>query len=215
MAYRFAVIARFALAAIGAAGVIAESTDGVAAFSFSATAKPLFTSAVERADPPKGWGDFCAQYASECEGKARDPRGIILTPEIWQTIGDVNQFVNASIRPIPNMEHRDWHFAEDGRGDCKDYVLVKRQKLIEAGLPRESLLISIVRTPQRHLHAVLIAHTDQGDFVLDNLSPWVAIWSKTDYQFIKRQSQQDPNAWVYIDADPRQDGAVWIAHGLI
>src|SRR5260370_3178207 len=213
MAYRFAVIVRLALVTIGVAGLILGSTDAVQAYSLSPTVKPIFTTAVEKADPPKGWAEFCAHYASECEGGARIPRGIILTPEISQTINDVNQFVNVQIRPMPNMEHRDWHFAEDGRGDCKDYVLVKRQKLIEAGLPRESLLITIVRTPQSHLHAVLIAHTDQGDFVLDNLSPWVAIWSKTNYEFIKRQSQLDPNAWVYIGDDPPRQDAVLIAHG--
>jgi predicted transglutaminase-like cysteine proteinase len=215
MAYRFAVIVRFALTAIGAVGLILGTIDPLQAYSLSPTVKPIFTTALEKATPPKGWVEFCAHYASECEGEARIPRGIILTPEISQTINDVNQFVNAQIRPIPNMEHRDWHFAEDGQGDCKDYVLVKRQKLIEAGLPRESLLITIVRTPQSHLHAVLIAHTDRGDFVLDNLSPWVAIWSKTNYEFIKRQSQLDPNAWVYIGDDPPREDAVWIAHGLI
>jgi predicted transglutaminase-like cysteine proteinase len=57
------------------------------------------------------------------------------------------------------------------RFGCKDYVLVKRRKLIEAGVPRESLLIAIVWTAQEQGHAVLIAHTDRGDFVLDNLMP--------------------------------------------
>lgn len=212
MVFRFAVIG-LALAAITVASLFIGS-GAIQAASLSPTAKPIFTTAVEKAYPPKGWAEFCAQYASECDGKMRAPRGIILTPQTWQLIVDVNQSVNSRIQPILGMAHHDWSFAEDGRGDCKDYVLVKREKLIETGLPPEALLITIVRTPQHNLHAVLIAHTDQGDFVLDNLSPKVALWFDSSYEYIKRQSQLDPNTWVYIDDDPPRDGEVWIAHGL-
>jgi predicted transglutaminase-like cysteine proteinase len=206
MANRCAVVARFALVAISIAGLTAASIGGVQAFSSARTGKPLFTAAVDKAEPPPGWSDFCAQYASECESKTRTPRAIILTSERWRTISDVNEYVNEHIQPMTDVERRGrenvWSYAEDGRGDCKDYVLVKRQKLIEAGLPRESLLITIVWTAREQGHAVLIAHTDRGDFVLDNLWPNVMLWSDTDYQFVERQSETDPNAWVYIDGGP-------------
>src|SRR5438067_3947717 len=99
MAYRFVVIARLALAAIGAAGFTAGSTGGVQASSFSPSAKPLFTMAVEKAEPPPGWADFCAEHVSECEGKAVSPRNIVLMPKIWQTIVGVNKWVNDHIWP--------------------------------------------------------------------------------------------------------------------
>jgi predicted transglutaminase-like cysteine proteinase len=219
MAYRLTVIVRFALLAIGVAGFTARSIDGVQASSVSPTAKPLFTTAVEKAEPPPGWTDFCAEHIAECEGKTASPRNIVLTSKSWRTIVGANKWVNDHIWPKTDFERQGkenvWSFGEDGRGDCKDYVLVKRQKLIEAGLPREALLITIVWTPQARGHAVLIARTDQGDFVLDNLSYEVMFWSETDYRFVERQSETDPNAWVYIDGGPPIGGDIWIAHGLI
>jgi predicted transglutaminase-like cysteine proteinase len=221
MAYRFEVIGRFAVLVTAVAGLLAGSCR-VEANPFLPTPKPLFTAAVEKANPPPGWAEFCANYVSECEAPKTTrgiPRSIVLTQEMWETITAVNQSVNTSVQPVPDRIHRGrpnvWAFAEDGRGDCKDYVLVKRQKLIEAGLPPESLLVTIVWTPHENGHAVLIARTDRGDFVLDNLSPTVVIWSDTPYQYVERQSDSDPNAWVYIDGHPPRADEVWIAHGLI
>ena len=38
-----------------------------------------------------------------------------------------------------------WNYPDDGYGDCEDYVLQKRKMLIQAGWPREALLITVVR----------------------------------------------------------------------
>jgi predicted transglutaminase-like cysteine proteinase len=215
MAVRFAVIARFAFAAIAIEALTAGSIDSHAA-SFSATKRPLFTAGLEKATPPNGWAEYCTRYVPECDVKPSTPRNIVLSPATWETIIGVNEWVNDHIKPIKRWDRiNEWSYAEDGRGDCKDYVLVKRQKLIESGLPREALLITIVWTQQDQGHAVLIARTDKGDFVLDNLSSKVVAWSDTDYEFVKRQSQSDPNDWVYIDGDPLAKGLIWIAHGLI
>jgi len=210
---------RFALAAVGLVGLTAASISGVQAFSSARTGKPLYTAAFDKAEPPPGWSEFCAEHFSECLNKARSPRSITVTPENWLMIIDVNEHVNEQIRPMTQAERRGrenlWSFAEDGRGDCKDYVLVKRRKLIEAGLPREALLITIVWTPQEQGHAVLMVRTDRGDFVLDNLLPNVMLWSETNYQFVERQSETDPNAWVYIDGGPPIGSDILLAHGLI
>src|SRR5437763_13452273 len=120
MAYRFAVIARFALAAIALPGLIAGSTNVVHAFSLSRTPKPLFTAAVEKANPPPGWTEFCGHYVSECEAKPKIERSIpptiVLTSETWETITAVNEWVNTHIRPMRDMQHRGrinvWAFAE-------------------------------------------------------------------------------------------------------
>jgi predicted transglutaminase-like cysteine proteinase len=219
MAHRCAVVIRFALAAMSIAVLIPVSIGGVQAFSSTRTGKPLFTGAADKAESPPGWSDFCAQYSGECEGKTRTPRVIVITSQMWRMISDVNEYVNAHIQPMTEAERRGkenvWSFAEDGRGDCKDYVLVKRRKLVEAGLPRESLLVAIVWTAQEQGHAVLIAHTDRGDFVLDNLMPNIMLWSDAAYQFVERQSETDPNAWVYIDGGPAIGGDILLAHGLI
>jgi predicted transglutaminase-like cysteine proteinase len=205
MAHRFAFAAAFAFAAIAIEAFATGPVDSAHAVLLSPTARPYFTAVVEKAEPPSGWAEFCTRYTSECDVKPNTPRNIVISSETWETIFGVNKWVNEHIIPMTDIEHwgrlNVWSYAEDGRGDCKDYVLVKRRKLIELGLPREALLIAIVWTQQNHGHAVLIARTDRGDHVLDNLSPNVVLWFDTGYEFVKRQSQSDPNAWVYIDGD--------------
>ena len=95
-----------------------------------------------------------------------------------------------------------WNYPDDGYGDCEDYVLLKRRMLMQAGWPREALLITVVRDKKGDGHAVLTVKTDQGEFILDNQEPQILPWTKTGYRFVKRQSQSDPNLWVSL-GEPR------------
>ena len=61
-----------------------------------------------------------------------------------------------------------WNYPDDGYGDCEDYALLKRRMLIEAGWPREALLMTVVRDKRGDGHAVLTVKTDKGEFILDN-----------------------------------------------
>jgi predicted transglutaminase-like cysteine proteinase len=74
--------------------------------------------------------------------------------------------------------------------------------LVEAGWPREALLMTVVRERNGNGHAVLTVKTDKGEFVLDNQEERILLWSETSYRFVKRQSQTDPNRWVSL-GDPR------------
>ena len=87
----------------------------------------------------------------------------------------------------------------DRKGDCEDFVLLKRRDLIDKGWPVGALLITVVRQQNGDGHAVLTVLTDRGDLVLDNLEPRVKLWSQTDYQYVKRQSEFDTGKWVAID----------------
>ena len=53
-----------------------------------------------------------------------------------------------------------WNYPDDGYGDCEDYVLLKRRMLMQAGWPREALLITVVRDKKGDGHAVLTVKTD-------------------------------------------------------
>ena len=85
-------------------------------------------------------------------------------------------------------------------------MLLKRRMLMEAGWPREALLITVVRDQKGDGHAVLTVKTDRGEFVLDNQNEQVVLWSESGYRFVKRQSQSDPNVWVSL-GDPRAAAA--------
>lgn len=172
---------------------------------------PQFTTVVENARPPVGWNAFCARYPNECNPASNEPRIVELTPKTWQLIVSANKWANKNIKPMTDRERwgtiNKWVYPDDGYGDCKAYALTKRRILMKAGLPREALLLTIVWTKQNKGHAVLIVRTNKGDFVLDNLTSKVLLWSKTTHDFVKRQSQTDPNAWVFIDGDRKTESS--------
>ncbi|WP_425329980.1 transglutaminase-like cysteine peptidase [Terrirubrum flagellatum] len=155
---------------------------------------------------PIGWVDFCSRYRSECDVTALPSRDVQMTPQLWKTLVTINARVNAAIEPVSDMDHwgvaERWDFAEDGKGDCEDYVLVKRRALIAAGLPRQALLVTIVRDKKDEGHAVLTVKTDRGDFILDNQEDRILPWTATGYRFTKRQAQDNPNRWVDLQGGP-------------
>ena len=154
---------------------------------------------------PNGWVDFCRRYHGECDGGLIVPRDINLTPQMMQVIDRVNKWVNAYVKPVSDPEQwgviDQWDYPYDRRGDCEDYALFKRKILIEEGLPRQGLLMTVVKDEQDVGHAILTVKTNSGEFVLDNLNDEVKPWNRTGYRFVKRQSQADQNLWVQI-GDP-------------
>lgn len=151
---------------------------------------------------PMGWADFCYRYKNECSGGPTSPADIEATPANLALLERVNRRVNHDIEPKSDLDHWNvvdrWDLPTDGYGDCEDYVLLKRKLLIEAGLPRSALLVTIVRDEMNEGHAVLTAKTTRGEFILDNMNEQVKIWSRTPYRFVKRQSQDDQNVWISI-----------------
>jgi predicted transglutaminase-like cysteine proteinase len=160
---------------------------------------------------PIGWVEFCVEYKSECATKPTAPRDVVLTQKSWDDLVKVNRWANDNIQPVTDLEHwgvvERWNFPDDGKGDCEDYVLLKRRMLMQAGWPREALLITVVRDKRGDGHAVLTVKTDRGEFILDNQEAEVLAWNKTGYRFVKRQSQSDQNAWVSL-GEPRGPATV-------
>jgi predicted transglutaminase-like cysteine proteinase len=92
-------------------------------------------------------------------------------------------------------------------GDCEDIQLLKRRRLIEAGLPKRALRMAVVLDRAGAGHAVLLTYTDHGDFVLDNAVGAILPWEETGYQFIKREGQEDDRIWIAF-GDPQPAPAV-------
>jgi predicted transglutaminase-like cysteine proteinase len=166
----------------------------------------LYVAVHETTRPPIGWVDFCARYAGECATTPTAPRDIVLSAKAFKDLARVNKWVNDAIKPMTDMDHwgviEQWDYPDDGYGDCEDYVLLKRRLLIQAGWPREALLITVVRDKRDEGHAVLTVKTDRGEFILDNQTDDILLWFETGYRFVKRQSQRDPNIWMAL-GDPR------------
>ena len=71
----------------------------------------------------------------------------------------IHKEVNASTQYRPDAKDT-WQVA--GKyGDCEDYALAKREKLLAAGWP-------VDRTESGESHCVLYVETDKGGFILDN-----------------------------------------------
>jgi predicted transglutaminase-like cysteine proteinase len=166
----------------------------------------LYASVGDATRAPIGWVEFCVEYKRECATKASAPRDIVLTEKTWSDLVKVNNWVNDSIKAITDVEHwgvvERWNMGEDGYGDCEDYALLKRKMLMQAGWPREALLMTVVRDKKGEGHAVLTVKTNRGEFILDNQEAEVLDWTRTGYKFVKRQSQNDQNAWVGL-GEPR------------
>ncbi|GJD93662.1 transglutaminase-like cysteine peptidase [Methylobacterium iners] len=165
---------------------------------------PTVPSAIEAAGdarPITAWVDFCQSYQAECAVDRREPTMITLNAANWGAIVSANRRVNKSIRAITDVEHLHvadrWDLAEDGSGDCEDFQLLKRKLLVEAGLPRRAMRMTVVIDEKGEGHAVLTLITDRGDLILDNKTNNVLPWRQTGYTFIKRESQ-NAVAWVSL-----------------
>jgi predicted transglutaminase-like cysteine proteinase len=176
----------------------------------AANDRPLFVSIGDSATAPIGWIEFCNEYPRDCADGPSTPRDVVLSGKAWKDLLRVNKLVNDSIKPMTDFDHwgvvEKWSYPTDGHGDCEDYVLLKRKLLIQAGWPREALLITVVRDKKGDGHAVLTVKTNKGEFVLDNQNEDVLPWMETGYRFVKRQSQADPNVWVAL-GEPRPAAA--------
>ncbi len=134
-----------------------------------------------------------------------EPR-IVLTGERWGELRRVNLAINQAI--TPGLDQVRYGLAEywtmpitigghgAPAGDCEDYALEKRARLIALGWPAHALALAVAIAPQRGRHAVLIARTDRGDFVLDNLYDEPRTLDSLSYQWLSLQSGPDLLSWA-------------------
>lgn len=155
---------------------------------------------MQQVPPPIGWVQFCQDYASYCDVQDLPARQVVLTEANWKQLLHINATVNSAIQPVTDMDHwgvaEHWDIPTDGKGDCEDYALEKRRQLMQAGWPRQALLMTVVRDKNGDGHAVLTVKSDRGDLILDNQEAKVLLWDQTGYKFIKRQSAESPNRWL-------------------
>jgi predicted transglutaminase-like cysteine proteinase len=194
----------------GAAACVFLMSFGVALFASTVSSQAQeqrnFIGVGAMTSPPIGWAEFCVEYAPECDTEPSLPRDVVLSTRTFTELKRINLAVNTNIKPMTDMDHwgvvERWNYPDDGYGDCEDYALEKRRLLMQAGWPREALLMTVVRDHNGNGHAVLTVKTDRGEYILDNQTNDIVFWADTGYRFVKRQSQSDPNVWVSL-GEPR------------
>ena len=154
------------------------------------------------AAPTRAWTEFCQRLPEECAVNTTEASIVTLTEEVWETLLLVNREVNTKIQPITDQQHwgiqDSWDLPDDGSGDCEDYQLLKRKMLIDRGLPRRALRMTVVIDEENAGHAVIMVRSDRGDLILDNQRDAVLLWNQTGYTFVKREGQ-DSTAWVSLE----------------
>lgn len=149
---------------------------------------------------PLSFVRFCIDHKRECEPGGAPGEVIELTAASLESLDLINRSVNRRIRPVakPYVGGLGQWAVNPSAGDCNDYAVSKRHELIKKGFPVSALLLAVARTSWGEGHLLLIARTDRGDLVLDNLQTAIRPWNRTDYSWIKRQSPVDPMRWEAI-----------------
>ncbi|AMJ60430.1 transglutaminase-like cysteine peptidase [Bosea sp. PAMC 26642] len=152
---------------------------------------PIAASGDARA--PYAWSDYCKRSPSECRVDTQETDSVEMTPRLWKTLLALNTRINREIEAVTDQDHWGvvdrWDLPEDGKGDCEDFALLKRKRLVEAGVSRRALLMTVVIDEDNAGHAVLMVRTDRGDFILDNKRNAILPWNQTGYVYVKRESQ--------------------------
>jgi predicted transglutaminase-like cysteine proteinase len=154
------------------------------------------------AQPPYGFVGFCERTPQQCAQGPQEEQRFFASPARMAELDAVNRAVNHEIEPVTDIEQygvTDYWTIPTTKGDCEDYVLLKRKRLMELGWPASALLVTVVRDERGEGHAVLTARTIQGDFILDNKTDEIRIWHRTRYDFVMRQSYLNPRLWMSLD----------------
>lgn len=192
---------------IKTASLLAAATMVLGGLIGSANAAEAFMTTSGRTTQPVGHYEFCQKLPEECSQTTAKRAPVQLTRNLWAAMVKINNAVNMEVTPLTDMEiwgqEELWSYP-DGQGDCEDYVLEKRRRLMALGVPAGDLMITVVRQANGDGHAVLTVRTSNGEYILDNLEPRVLAWADTDYTYLKRQSERNSGVWVQIN-DGRAD----------
>jgi predicted transglutaminase-like cysteine proteinase len=146
---------------------------------------------------PDGWRQMCADTPDYCNltQTAVSPP---LAPVEIARLTAVNTAVNAAILPLDEPPGEDvWRLAPLA-GDCEDYALTKKHRLIATGFPAERLRFATVLTEANEYHAVLLVDDAERWLVLDNRFDAVRDWTEAEasgYRLIAVEGLGASGAW--------------------
>ncbi len=185
-----------------------QANESLITFSTFAESRPhKFEAKVDRimfdipALAPLAFVRFCMRYPQDCKlhGMAFRPKWELTTARRGELI-KVNRDVNRAIKPHENLSGvmtEEWLIAPR-EGDCNDYAVTKRHKLLALGWPSRSLLLAEVVIPSGEHHLVLVVRTRDDDLVLDNLYWSVRSVAQVHYQWVRAQQTKNPKFWSKI-----------------
>ncbi len=191
------IIAAFATALAGL--TFAGAAHAVGPSGLAGRAHPFSEHIVVKAPTlaPYAFVRFCIDNASDCAASDGPATATVDTVALKQ-LRQVNREINGEIRPQYDTDGDDVWQADVSAGDCEDFALTKRRRLLELGWPANALRMAIAYTPNNNGHAVLVVSTSRGDLVLDNRTNAVRNWHDTDLRWVMIQSAANPLSWNQI-----------------
>src|SRR4051812_22653390 len=102
----------------------------------------IATPSLAGALPPLGYQLLCLKHPEKCQ--TGRPAKLEATTAVMATLRKVNLHVNSTIRPRAESGGSDVWSENVSVGDCEDYALTKRSRLISLGLPPGALRMAYV-----------------------------------------------------------------------
>lgn len=154
---------------------------------------------------PYGHVAFCKANPKDCRA-VQSAKVSTIKPEVlsagrFADLKKINTKVNTQIKPVSDQQSAgvaDVWSASVKSGDCEDYALSKRNRLLNAGFNPANLRLAMARIPSGIAHLVLVVRTNKGDLVLDNLKNDIKVWNQTGYRFVKIQMSGGSREWLAI-----------------
>jgi predicted transglutaminase-like cysteine proteinase len=151
---------------------------------------------------PMAFVTFCERYPQDCDIRGAADRGdLVSLTEMRRTeLLQVNKEVNRTIRPREKTgddSSQEW-LVSPREGNCTDYAVTKRHKLLAYGWPSHALLLTEVIVPSGEHHLVLVVRTRDDDLVLDNLDERVRSVSQIPYRLVRAQRPKNPRFWSIV-----------------
>ena len=175
-------------------------------------AHPMRSASIEVSEPvrrvsfrnaalaPMAFIRFCLRYPGECKPAAGEP--VALTSDRKAQLARINREVNAAIRPLANVagvSAERWDLSPPS-GDCNDYAVTKRHRLMAEGWPPHALLLAEVALTSGEHHLVLIVRTGDGDdLLLDNLHAGLRTAAQAPYRWVRAQRPENPQFWSSVE----------------
>lgn len=158
---------------------------------------------VEFRETHEPYASYCNRHPDYCD--LSGPQLVEFSRNTLKLLESANTAINRSIDcSMTDLElygfEEFWEIPSDGFGDCEDIALIKRERLVEIGLPRGAMTIAIVHHQKTmSQHAVLLVETTAGTYLLNSLADDVALWHEAPYNFEARE--RPDGSWERFDQD--------------
>jgi predicted transglutaminase-like cysteine proteinase len=135
---------------------------------------------------PFGFIELCVRDPRVC--RPEEPRRVAVLPS--------GAVAAEERRPDPTVRgFADRWMLGAAVGDCEEYALEKRARLIGHGWPSSALLIAVGRLPDGRQHAVLLARVGREVWVLDNRRNGPTRFQRAAMEWLAVQSPERPDRW--------------------